>query len=107
MVKLKISNGGYRDLSAGRRATVAAVNDNVSTSRKDAAGRVHMYEPRVSLLRAFMKASRRRVVKVVSDECADELDVVVLGIGDVNCAGTAFYVHLEPLRSARGKEVSA
>lgn len=100
-MKLQIGNSSYKMLSSYEVSGILAMclNDFVSTTRKDREGGVHLYENRYSILLAFMKASKNKIVSVVSANNLSPIKAKVISVHPPDTSGLYFTVDLKPVNA--------
>lgn len=82
IMKLKVDNESYHSLTSGGITAALAMNDFVSTTRRDPLQSEHQYESRHHLMHAFMKASKSRAVDIVCDRCMSPKRAKVLSVAE-------------------------
>jgi hypothetical protein len=95
-MKIMVQDKDYRRLAGKASEPVEAVaaNDFVSTMRLDATGQKHQYESRRSVMKAFLQASKSKVVSVVCGGNNSPIKAKVSRIGGVCNDGLGFRVRL-------------
>lgn len=97
-LKLMVDNTSYQNIAKGKMALSAyALNDYVSTTRRDANRQIHMYESRHSITRAFMRASVSKICSIVSSQHIEPIRARIAAVGQVHYDGVCFMLDLYPV----------